>query len=91
MILPTQLSEDALAILRLFIQSDARSTGDRQSAEAIESGSKRPAAGIETGLAELERHGLIERSGSAERGATLTDSGEAFFARFYHSCHTKSV
>lgn len=86
MILPTQLSEEALTILRLFIKSTSRKTGDHLSLEALRASVPRPAADIETALAELAGHGLVKLVRQPAAAAVLTDEAERFFNRYYWSC-----
>lgn len=87
MILPHQLSEEALALLRLFIQSDRRGAGDVLSRDAIERAWKGPSTGIETGLTDLADAGLATPTSDHPPGAMLSPEGEAFFARYHRSCH----
>ena len=86
MILPTQLSEEALAILRLFIQSKSKRAEDTLSLAGIRHRWKQSEAGIEVGLAELTKEGLVLLREEGEQLVALTDDGESFFDRYHWSC-----
>ena len=54
---------------------------------SIERSSKRSVGDLEVGLADLEIAGLVRRLDTVETEAVVTDEGEAFFRRYYWSCH----
>jgi len=86
MILPTQLSEEALAILRLFIQSKSKRAGDMLSLATIRNSWKRPEDAIAVGLAELTEEGLVQLIREEEPLVALTNDAERFFGRYHWSC-----
>ena len=87
MILPTRLSEPALAILRVFVRAEARNAGDTLPRASVLDESKLPAASFDEALRELVAAGLVEPATEEGAPLTLSATGGAFFAKYYRTCH----
>ena len=85
MLNPNQLSDEALALARVFAQAGSRETGSAMTLASIERSWKQSHSDLEVGLADLETARLIVRN--EEQEAVVTEDGEAFFKRYYWACH----
>jgi len=85
---PRHLPEEALAILRWFVQAGSRQAGSPLPYRSIREVWRHSESGLEAGLAALAAAGLVETNDSEpEPRAILTRKGEELFARFYRSCY----
>jgi len=81
------LSQDALAVLRLFIQSGARKAGQALSSESVSRRWRGSEASLGEGLNELVASGLVQSDDDPSVLAALTDAGECFVGQHTHSCY----
>ncbi len=87
MLMPNQLSDEALAILRVFAQAGSRKTGSAMTLASIKRSWKQSHNDLEVGIADLEIARLLVRGDGEDPGAVVTEEGEAFFSRYYWSCY----
>jgi len=87
MLKPNELSDQALAVLRVIAHSGSRKSGNTMSFSAIEQQWKQSRGDLEVGLSDLEAARLVSRSLDSEHHAIVTEDGEAFFKKYFFACY----
>lgn len=82
-----KLSDEALAILRLFIRAGYKQAGDELSREALVEAWKGKRSTLDAGIADLAAADLAAPGPTDPPGVVLSETGAAFFRRYHFSCH----